>query len=122
MQAHSLIESQASKASEHPHVKVHRSTCMLACMQGPSMIVPESVKPYTARGKPHACELCRQRIAHKLGFEAGQARLIWLPAILSVLLNLGAPVQSVLALQQQGAGRQVQQAVLKAPAMAVVHI
>ena len=38
------------------------------------MIVPENLQPYPARGKPHPCEVCRQRIATKLGFEAKQAR------------------------------------------------
>lgn len=43
-------------------------------VQGPRMIVPENLQPYPARGKPHPCEVCRQRIATKLGFEAKQAR------------------------------------------------
>lgn len=29
------------------------------------------MKPYAARGQPHACELCRQRIKEKLDFEPG---------------------------------------------------
>jgi hypothetical protein len=70
-----------------------------ACMQGPSMIVPESVKPYPARGKPHPCEVCRLRIARKLGFEAGQARaltrlhaLLSFSGMTSLLMHPRAPV------------------------------
>ena len=52
---------------------MHRRACVVAD-QGPKMIVPENLQPYAARGKPHPCEVCRQRVATKLGFEAGQAR------------------------------------------------
>ena len=36
------------------------------------MVMPERLKPYAGRGQPHPCEVCRQRIKQKLGFEAGQ--------------------------------------------------
>ena len=28
------------------------------------------MKPYAARGQPHACSICRERIKEKIGFEA----------------------------------------------------
>ncbi len=42
-----------------------------ALAQGPRILTSERLKPYVARGQPHACELCRQRINDKLGFEPG---------------------------------------------------
>lgn len=40
-------------------------------VQGPKILTGERMKPYAARGQPHACELCRQRIKEKLDFEPG---------------------------------------------------
>ena len=39
-------------------------------MQGPKRFWAERLKPYAARGQPHACTLCRDRIKEKIGFEA----------------------------------------------------
>ena len=39
-------------------------------MQGPKRFWAERLKPYAARGQPHACSLCRDRINEKIGFEA----------------------------------------------------
>ncbi len=39
-------------------------------MQGPKRFWAERLKPYAARGQPHACTLCRDRIRDKIGFEA----------------------------------------------------
>ncbi|CAL8466634.1 g6170 [Coccomyxa elongata] len=39
--------------------------------KGPKILMGERMKPYALRGQPHACELCRQRISDKLGFEPG---------------------------------------------------
>ena len=39
-------------------------------MQGPKRFWAERLKPYAARGQPHACSLCRDRILEKIGFEA----------------------------------------------------
>ena len=43
---------------------------MGARVQGPKRLLSERLKPYTARGQPHACSLCRDRIHEKMGFEA----------------------------------------------------
>ena len=43
---------------------------MCARVQGPKRLLSERLKPYTARGQPHACSLCRDRIHEKIGFEA----------------------------------------------------
>lgn len=39
-------------------------------IQGPKRMWSERLKPYAARGQPHACSLCRERIKDKIGFEA----------------------------------------------------
>ena len=39
-------------------------------MQGPKRFWAERLKPYAARGQPHACSVCRDRIREKIGFEA----------------------------------------------------
>jgi len=39
-------------------------------VQGPKRLMPERMKPYAARGQPHACTLCKDRIHEKIGFEA----------------------------------------------------
>lgn len=31
----------------------------------------ERLKPYQARGQPHACQVCRERVTEKLGFQPG---------------------------------------------------
>ena len=41
-------------------------------LQGSKMVMPERMKPYAGRGHPNPCEVCRQSIKQKLGFEAGQ--------------------------------------------------